>query len=263
MNVNSILTADILDILFDGRNKAYGAYTLRRDYNKTLGISVASVLFFCLLIFLSVLFKNEVKMNASPFVIPDDTVTLSPYEKPREPQPEPPRAARAQQFQYTAPLITPEENITEHELPPVDDVQKGIVGTSNEPGVPEEGNKPASEGNNIAAAQPAPVHEIPDDTVFTKVEVEARFNGDWRRFLERNLVYPDDAIEHEIQGVVKVQFIVDKTGDISDITALNDPGYGLAEEAMRIIKRSHWIPAEQNGLKVNYIHVQTIIFRLQ
>jgi protein TonB len=208
MNANAIASADLLDIIFDGRNKAYGAYQLRRDYNKRLGISVASVLAFCLLIYLPVFFKNEARIKISPGKI-DDTVTLSLYD-PAHPEPVTPHESRARQVQYTAPLITSEENITENELPPIETVQNAIVGTSDEPGVPGDGNEPASEGNNATVAQPAAVHEVPEDTVFRKVEIEARFNGDWRQFLERNLVYPEEAIESEKQGVVKVQFIVDK-----------------------------------------------------
>ena len=63
---------------------------------------------------------------------------------------------------------------------------------------------------------------------------------------------------------MRVQFIVDKEGNISDVQALNDPGEGLAGEAVRIIKKGpKWKPAEQNGRKVIYRNIQSITFRLE
>jgi protein TonB len=79
------------------------------------------------------------------------------------------------------------------------------------------------------------------DKIFTKVENPAEFPGGpdaWRRYLERSLQYPEAAQENGVQGVVRVQFIVDKEGNISEVQALNDPGEGLAEEAVRIIKKA-------------------------
>ncbi len=60
---------------------------------------------------------------------------------------------------------------------------------------------------------------------------------------------------------VVISFIVDKEGALSDIKAENDPGYGTAEEAIRMIaKGPSWIPAKQNGLKVIYRHKQSITY---
>lgn len=262
MNVNNILSADILDILFDGRNKAYGAYQIRRTYNRRLGTAIAAVLLACALLVAGSLIKRNQAVIASVFEIPDDTLRIQTIE-PVEPPLRMPQETRVRQVSYTLPVIVPEE-IVAQSLPTMSEVENAIIGTTDEPGAPDDGNVPSGTGPAISTAPAvAPVQEIPDDTVLRKVEVEARFNGDWRQFLERNLVYPEEAIENEKGGIVKVQFIVDKDGDISDITALNDPGYSMAEEAIRIIKRSHWIPAEQNGRRVNYIHVQTIIFQLQ
>lgn len=105
------------------------------------------------------------------------------------------------------------------------------------------------------------------DKVFTKVESPASFPGGpaaWRTYLEQNLKYPKKAQRKKIQGMVSVQFIVDKQGNISEVVALNDPGGGLAEEAVRIIKISPpWIPAEQGNRKVIFRHIQNLTFQLQ
>jgi protein TonB len=61
-----------------------------------------------------------------------------------------------------------------------------------------------------------------------------------------------------------VQFIVDKTGKVSSVLPMNDPGGGLAEEAVRVIaKGPNWTPASQNGKKVIYRHIQSITFALE
>ena len=62
---------------------------------------------------------------------------------------------------------------------------------------------------------------------------------------------------------VTVSFVVSRDGSISDVKAENDPGYGTAEEAVRIIKKGpKWTPAELNGYKVNYRHRQAMVFQV-
>lgn len=103
--------------------------------------------------------------------------------------------------------------------------------------------------------------------VFSKVESAAAFPGGvdgWRRYLESNLQYPSKAVRKNIQGVVRVQMMVDATGKVKEANALNDPGGGLAAEAVRVIKQGPaWVPAEQNGKRVNFRFIQTITFQLQ
>lgn len=103
--------------------------------------------------------------------------------------------------------------------------------------------------------------------VFSETETPPSFPGNydaWRKHLERNLQYPNEAQEKGIQGKVVVQFVVDTEGNLSDIYAMNDPGGGLAQEAVRIIKTGpKWVPALQNGKKVVARTMQTITFRLE
>jgi protein TonB len=112
-----------------------------------------------------------------------------------------------------------------------------------------------------------PTSNTIDNKVFTKVDIPAGFPGGvqgWTEYLQKNLRYPNKAVRKSIQGVVRVQFIVDREGNISEVVALNDPGGGLAEESVRIIKNGpKWKPAEQNGRKVIYRHIQAITFKLE
>jgi protein TonB len=106
-----------------------------------------------------------------------------------------------------------------------------------------------------------------DSRSFAKVEFESDYPGGlsgWTRFLQANLHYPNKAMRKNIQGIVVVQFIVDKDGSVSNIEAISGPeSGGLREEAVRVIKISgNWKPAEQNGKKVKSYKKQPIQFKL-
>jgi len=104
------------------------------------------------------------------------------------------------------------------------------------------------------------------DGVFEKVDVEATFSGGeaaWRKYLEQNLD-PNVPVENGAPiGIytVVVQFIVDKTGAISDIKTLTNFGYGMEQEVMRIMKKSPmWSPASQNNRTVKAYRKQPVTF---
>ena len=166
------------------------------------------------------------------------------------------------------PVIVPDEQAPETQVPEVGVLDRTRIGTMNIDGVDADNTvlppEPLGKGSGEVIAPK--VQEMDYDGTFTKVEIPAQFPGGaeaWRRYLERYLKVPEDAIDNGINAVVRVQFIIDKEGNISEVTALNNPGYGLAEEAVRIIaKGPKWIPAEQNDRKVRYQHVQAIHFKV-
>jgi protein TonB len=144
------------------------------------------------------------------------------------------------------------------------------IGTINQEGMVDSGivAPPNTEGNGSGVVE-AP--KLPDengyDKIFTKVEIESQFPGGsaaWLRYLIKNLHYPDDALNSNIQGTVLVQFIVDKLGSVSNVEVISGPNQGgLREEAVRVIKKSgQWNPAIQNGAKVKSYKRQPIVFML-
>jgi hypothetical protein len=109
-----------------------------------------------------------------------------------------------------------------------------------------------------------------DDTekVYTSVQIPSTFPGGtdaWAKFLSRTL-NRDLPVENGAPAGnyrVTVSFIVAKDGSISDVKAENDPGYGTAGEAVRVIQQGpKWVPAEQNGKKVIYRHRQVLVFQV-
>ncbi|HLK30288.1 MAG TPA: TonB family protein [Puia sp.] len=104
------------------------------------------------------------------------------------------------------------------------------------------------------------------DKVFTKVEVEAKYPGDqaaWIDYLTKNLKYPEEAVNKNIQGTVVVQFIVGLDGTLSEITASKKASPSLDKAAIDAIKGSgKWVPATQNGKQVKAYKKQPIVFKL-
>jgi protein TonB len=102
--------------------------------------------------------------------------------------------------------------------------------------------------------------------VFTEVEVEAKVDvQQWRLHLESNLMGPiEKAAKKGMKSgtyTVNVRFLVEKDGTISDVRALNDPGYGLAAASEKVVRTGpKWIAGEQNGRKVRSYHTQPMTF---
>lgn len=275
MDVNKILSADILDIVFEGRNKAYGAYDLRKTYNKRLITALLATLGICLLFFIGNIVAGNVNKAAKEKLdIKDVELEAVKEEKKNEPPPPPPppkmpEPPKVEIAKFTPPKIVEDKEVKEDEKPPeVEKIEEAKIGTINQEGTKDEGIvAPPVEAKGTGEVVAPKVDTEDYDKVFTKVENPAEFPGGaeaWRRYLERNLQYPDAATENGTQGAVRVQFVVDREGNISEVQALNDPGDGLGEEAVRIIKKGpKWKPAEQNGRKVIYRHIQTITFRLE
>lgn len=104
------------------------------------------------------------------------------------------------------------------------------------------------------------------DPVICNVGIEAEYKGglsSWLKFLNANCRYPDEAVNQEIQGVVKVKFVVEKDGTVSHVEAMSGPEV-LQKEAIRVIAASRqWEPSILDGHKVRSYKIQPIVFRLE
>jgi periplasmic protein TonB len=274
MDVNKIMTADILDLVFEGRNKEYGAYELRKTYNRRLTAALIGTAAICILLFLFFFISNSFGNNKdkNQMVVQDVQLEEVKQEKKDEPPPPPPppkpEPPKVEITKFTPPKIVKDEEVKEDEKPPeVEKLEETKIGTINQEGIKDEGivAPPVSdEGKGVVEA---PKKEEEDwDKTFTKVEIESEYPGGasaWQRYLNKNLRYPQEAIDAEIQGTVVVQFIVDKGGNVSDVEAISGPKE-LRDEAVRVIKKSgSWTPAVQNGRQVKSYKKQPIVFRLE
>lgn len=273
MEANKILGADILDIIFEGRNKEYGAYELRKTYNRRLVIAIGGMAILCALLFIGYVLANTFSPDEEKAIVVQD-VQLEELkqekkeEPPPPPPPKPPDPPKVEMAKFTPPKIVKDEEVKEEEKPPeVEKLEDTKIGTINQEGVKDEGivAPPVSdEGKGVVEA---PKKEEEDwDKTFTKVEIESEYPGGaaaWQRYLIKTLRYPQEAQDNEIQGVVVVQFIVDKAGMVSNVEAISGPKE-LQDEAVRVIKKSgQWTPAVQNGRQVKSYKKQPIHFRLE
>ena len=275
MEVNKILSADVLDIIFEGRNKEYGAYELRKSYNRRLITSLLIVGALCLLLFVGYLVSAllEDKSAAKEVVVQDVQLEEIKQEEKKEeppppPPPKPPDPPKVEMAKFTPPKIVKDEEVKEEEKPPeVEKLEETKIGTMNQEGQKDEGivAPPVEDAGKGVVEAPKKDDEDWDKT-FTKVEIESEYPGGaaaWQRYLNRNLRYPQEAIDNEVQGAVVVQFIVDKEGNVSDVEAISGP-QELRAEAVRVIKKSgKWTPAVQNGRQVKSYKKQPIVFRLE
>ncbi|HTI11428.1 MAG TPA: TonB family protein [Puia sp.] len=274
MEVNKILTADVLDIIFEGRNKEYGAYDLRKTYNKRLIKALIGTAAVILLVFILYFISNLNDGKAKKAVVVQD-VQLEEVkeEKKNEPPPPPPpkvEPPKVEMAKFTPPKIVKDDQVKEEEKPPEQEkLEDTKIGTVNQEGVKDEGitAPPVSDAGKGVVEAPKKDDEDYDKT-FTKVEIESEYPGGtaaWQRYLNKNFRYPDEAVNNEIQGTVVVQFIVDKEGNVSDVQAISGPtDGGLRDEAVRVIKKSgKWTPAVQNGRQVKSYKKQPIVFKLE
>jgi protein TonB len=272
MEPNQIIHADILDILFEGRNKDYGAYDLRKTYNRRIVKALFVTGAVILLLFVGYFVSN---LNGGPkktaMLVDDIQLENVKEEKVLPPVIPPPKVEppRVETKQFTPPRLVQDKDVKPEEKPPENDKLDDVkIGTANVEGVKDDGltAPPVSDAGKGVIAAP-PKDDDNDGKPFMKVEVESTFPGGpaaWLRFLNKNLRYPDDALNNEIQGAVMVQFIVDKDGNVSDVEAVGGPDKGgLREEAIRVIKKSgKWTPALQNGKYVKSYKRQPVTFNI-
>jgi protein TonB len=269
MEANKILKADLLDIIFEGRNKAYGAYDLRNTYAIRIRKAMIGMGAVCLVFITGVLMASSAKKSNEIIMFVKDFDLINVVDKPKEQpviEPPKPKPLTVKTIAVTIPVIVPDKELDKTEVPTdaeIENVQ--ISNKTNDNGVYVDVVPPlldVSTGSNTQIKQ----KEVDFNEIFPTVQIEAQFPGgvkEWNKFLERTL-NTDIPIENGAPAgryTVHVSFLVDKEGYVSDIQALNDPGYGIADEAVKVIKKSkQWVPAIQNGNKVIYRQTQSITF---
>ena len=269
MEINKILTADILDIIFDGKNKQYGAYELRKTYNSRLTKAIIITVSLVLLALFGTILSDFIAKNSKVEIEVLDTQMAevkqndTPPPPPPPPPPKPPPPPEVNQVKFTPPKIVKDEEVKEDEK--IEEIKEDQVISTK---TVESDNKnqivaPVEDkGTQIVEAP----KENDEDKIFTKVENEAQFPGGqaaWVRYLQKNLNANTPVDNGAPSGTfqVIVKFIVSKDGSISDVQAESKHGYGMEAEAVKIIKRGpKWSPALQNGRNVNAYRRQPITF---
>lgn len=288
MDANKILKSDWLDLLFDGRNKAYGAYQLRRTYTKRVVTSLLIVCALLVVVFGSSAILNAGKKGKGKILVED--VKLSNVNLPKPPpeakKPEPPKPAptkknpdpvKLEVKKVTPPKIVPDNVFKEeNKVKKVEEIVDTKIGTFDQKGLktdvvapPVKVEGPGGTGFGRPDVGEGTGQKEDDNKEYTNVQKEAQYPGGtsaWRNYLTRNLradVPTENGAPSGRNYTVVVSFLVGKDGTVSQVKAENDPGYGTAQEAVRVIQRSgKWTPAIQNGRNVVYRQRQQITFQV-
>ncbi|MDR6804160.1 protein TonB [Dyadobacter sp. BE34] len=259
------------DIVFENRNKSYGAYDLRKGYGQTVQRAVVmGVAFFLLLVMFPQLYAKLI-----PDPKPDDIayiVEAKPVDIVMEEPPAPPPAKEElEPVQKTVKSLTPEvlpdDKVEIEELPPVvEDLSNAQPSTETADGVADLDVIVPPVENAVAPKEEAAGIEKRKEETFTFVEQSPQYAGGneaMAAFLRKNLKYPRPASQAGIQGKVFVQFTVGSDGKIENAAAVKGIGFGCDEEAVRVVKMmKDWMPGKQAGVPVRVRFTLPIAFQL-
>ena len=270
MTNSEILKANLLDIVFENRNKDYGAYALRKGYNTRMLAALGAGLS-VILLFILASAANKKENISKPVVNTKEGIVIRTIEMPKEKikEPEKPKEVVKQKpvqkvatIKYTTPVIKKDP-----------DVKNMMVATKELDG--KEISDKTSDGkvaDNIVVLDKKPVEDPGTGTIttsgpsqpdFVAEEKDPQFPGGQealKQFLASNLGSPGDLEEGE-KKVVKVKFKVEKDGSVTALEIVSSGGNDFDREVVRVCKKMpRWIPAVQNGINVPVSYVLPVTF---
>jgi len=244
-------------VVFARHNQKYGAYQLRTEYNKRLGVSLASAIGFMIIAvgapFVISKMGGEEEVEVKKKVV-DVNMELfeEEEEKPEEiKEPEVIEQPKIETVQFVA--VEAADEPVEEPPPTQTDVAETVVSTVTQ------------EGENVDAAPPPVVEEEVFD--LAAVQEQPEFPGGMEKmyeFMGKMQKYPDMEYEAGIQGKVYVQFTVAKDGSIEEAKVLRSVSAGLDKEAMRLVKSMpKWSPGKMGGKPVKCRFNLPVVFKLK
>ena len=265
---------DMLDIIFEDRNKAYGAYFLRRNYptfmRNALGLGIGLIIL--LFAFPAILatvnkFVSKPKVDVVAELGPPPDIENTPPPPPPPPVETPPPPTKPT-VRFVPPIVKKDEQVQEEkEMIDLDKEIKEEISVKTVEGdvnstVITENEAPSEDLNKVVEVK-APVVEEP----LTFVEAMPQFPGGEAallKYLAENIKYPAIARESGIQGRVFLSFVVEKSGKITDMKVVKDIGGGCGKEAMRVVETMPaWKPGNQNGNPVRVRMNLPVLFKLE
>lgn len=277
MSKIDLISSDWVDLVFEGRNKAYGAYRLRKSTTKRNILAMVAVVILLIVAFIILTVKNFVDEQHAKVAM-TQVAELTNYKQPekkaevkqKKVEVEPERVVERvkSSIKFTAPVIKKDEEVKpDEELKTQDELMstKTAIGTFDVKGN-DDANGEILKAKDVIAEPEPPKHEE-ENKVFDIVEQQPLFPGGpaaLMKYLSENTKYPVVAQENGVQGRVTVQFVVEKDGSISDVHVLRGVDPSLDKEAVRVVKSMpRWTPGKQNGITVRVNYRVPVLFRLQ
>jgi len=256
--MSNIFNKQWIDLVFEGRNKSYGAYQLRSENPKTTTVAlILGSVFFALAIGAPIIISKLPSGDTAEQQEEQIIEVMEIPEPPVEILPPPPPPVEAYQAPKSIveevkfkPLVAAKKEEVPEDPPKIEQFKEAD---------PSSRNAEASPTGDINIGKPAgdldKGVEVPDNQVYTSaaLQVQPEFPGGIGAFLgyvQKNFRIPE--VDQDMTARIYVSFVVEKDGTLTDIKVLRDPGYGLGKEAIRVLKsvKTKWSPGIQNGKPV-------------
>lgn len=263
------------ELVFEGKNKEYGAYALRQKSSdrhlKALMIVLTAI---AIVMSGARLAQSVSKAQGDAGESYREVVTMKPIDllPPKEEmdlkveKPELPPVKLKEVIAYTAPKITKEAPDDSETMRTQDELNRSqaIIGSKDIEGVNDKDAVNPKDLDNLGAvtgggnAAPA---------TFEVAEIMPTYpggDGELLKYLSSNIRYPVIDLENNVQGRVVLRFVVGEDGAIRDIVVLRSLSASCDKEAIRVVKSmSKWIPGRQNGKAVPVYFSLPIKFAIQ
>ena len=271
-----LISLEWTDLVFEGRNQAYGAYQLRKGTSKRNIWSIIIVALAAVLLYLGLTLHHMAEANRT--VENTQAIELANLEtkkkeakvekkEPIKVEPEKIVEKVKSSVKFTAPVIKKDNLVKEEDEIKLDEVEKSnkAIGALNVEGNDEVGGEVLKIKEEIAAPEPPKPAE--ENKIHDFVEQMPSFPGGMgalMSWLSQNIKYPVIAAENGVEGRVTAQFVVEKDGSITDVKVAKSVDPLLDKEAARVIKSMpHWTPGRQNGSPVRVKYTVPVTFKLQ
>ena len=274
-----LISNEWADIVFQGRNKVYGAYQLRRGTSKrniwsmVFVAAVAAVAYLGLAAYNSYQAAQKAKFEAEMEASLIETKKQAKVDKKTEA----PKVEQVQKVEkvkssiaFTPPVIKKDSEVKpEEEMKTQDELKetKTAIGAFDVKGNDEAGGTVLKAVEEIATPEPPKQQEAEQNKVFDVVEQQPSYPGGMgalNQWLASNIKYPVMAAENGIEGRVVVQFVVERDGSVSGVHVVRGVDPSLDKEATRVVSQMpKWIPGKQNGSAVRVKYTVPVTFRLQ
>lgn len=267
---SNLYKSEWLDLVFKNRNQNYGAFVLRAESSKILlrSLLIATPLFVIPFLLTMINRQPDVEKRTDVvFELRPPAVNQPPKKQEEAPKLEPVKEKLKMYKAVSSPVVVAEPVA---DPPTLEEMDHAVAGPVTQSGLetnlqvlPETGKG----GKGIESTGSGGTAEI-DNQIYNAsgVEVYPEFEGGmkaWARYLQRNLRYPNQAQENEVQGRVLVSFVIERDGSISDVKLISGIGAGCDEEALRVIRKSpNWKPGRQNAQTVRVRYTMPLAFAL-
>lgn len=270
-----IFKKEWLDVVFEGRNKSYGAYELRKLSPKATNIGLVSASFAFVILLLSPTIARWVGIGSGDTapverILETEVVLSEPppvnEEEPPPPPPVEPPPPRVDQVRMPEPKVVPAEQVQDEEPPTVEQLKLADPGSRTIEGDPNAEIRidlPVGEGKIDAEV----TESGGADQIFQSVEIPPNPPGGMKAFMDwvsKNYQYPQAAMEAGVNGQVQISFVVERDGSLTDLRVVRDLKYGTGEAALKMLQKApKWDPGIQNGRPVRVAYTLPIRLNLQ